>query len=138
MDPKITVNEYLAALRENHLLGLKCKECGFITAPPRLACRKCASQANEVTELSGKGKIVSFTTVYVAPEHRRGKTPYTVVLVELDEGSWIMGNVTGIDSTQTSMELIGARVMMDNTALSEEKELDDSMITPLFHIINQI
>jgi len=131
MDPKITVKEYLAALRENRLLGLKCRECGFITAPPRLACRKCAGQDNEIVELSGKGEIATFTSVYVAPEHRRGQTPYTVVLVQLNEGPWIMGNLTGIDPAQTSLEIIGKRVMMNNN-LSSLNSGNGDIIAPIF------
>ncbi len=115
MEPKITVKEYFAALRENRLLGVKCKNCGFITAPPRTACRKCSGMDTEPIELSGKGKIATFTSVHVAPENHRGQTPYLVVIVELDEGSWIMGNLSGIDPQNASIELIGRRVTMKNS-----------------------
>lgn len=130
MEPKITVKEYLAALRENRLLGVKCKVCGFITAPPRLACRKCSGLDTELVELSGKGKIVTFTSVHVPPVNHRGRAPYLVVMVELDEGSWIMGNLSGADPANSSMELIGLRVTMKNPPPSGEKELEDP--APLF------
>jgi len=32
MDPKITVTDYMSALGENKLMGLKCHSCGFVTA----------------------------------------------------------------------------------------------------------
>ncbi len=131
MEPKISVKEYLTALTENRLLGLKCKDCGFVTAPPRLACRKCGNQDAEVVELSGKGKIVTFTSVHIPPESRRGQTPYLVVMVELDEGPWIMGNLNGTDPANATMELIDKRVIMKNQPLSGEQKPEDG-VAPLF------
>lgn len=136
VEPKITVKDYLAALRENRLLGLKCRECGFITAPPRLACRHCSGRNSEILELSGKGKIATFTSVYIPPESRRGKTPYTVVLVELDEGPWIMGNLSGVDPAQISLEIIGHSVIMNNTLLLQGESPEDDIIAPLFELAN--
>ena len=113
-DSIISVQDYQSALRENRLLGLKCGQCGFITAPPRWTCRQCAGQELSPLELSGKGKITSFTSVHVAPHSRQGHTPYLVVLVELEEGSWIMGNLHGIDPDSATLDLIGRAVKMDN------------------------
>ena len=130
MESKITVKEYLAALRENRLLGIKCTECGFITAPPRLACRKCAGQDTEVVELSGKGQIATFTSIYIPVESRRGHTPYLVVMVALDEGPWIMGNLSGVDPATASLELIGQRVKIKMPPSGEDISPDG--IAPLF------
>ena len=58
-------------------------------------------------ELKGSGKIRTFTTVNVASEGLEDEVPYTIVMVELDEGPWLMGNLDGIDPQNTSMELIG-------------------------------
>jgi uncharacterized protein len=135
MELKFTVKEYLAALKENKLLGLKCKECGFITTPPRLSCRKCAGQDSDIVELSGRGKIVTFTSVYVATQSRHGKTPYIVVMVELDEGPWIMGNLSGTDPSTASMELVDRRVTMNNTLITGDKEPVDG-VAPLFILDN--
>jgi uncharacterized OB-fold protein len=131
MDSKISVKEYLAALKENRLLGVKCRECGFVTAPPRLACRQCAGHITDLTQLSGKGRVASFTSVFLPPESHRGKAPYLVVMVELDEGPWIMGNLSGVDPAAASMELIGKRVTMNNTLLSG-KDMSEKPIAPLF------
>ncbi|MFC1912204.1 Zn-ribbon domain-containing OB-fold protein [Chloroflexota bacterium] len=66
----------------------------------------------EVIELAGKGKIQTFTTCNVAPEGREDELPYVILLVEFDEGPWVMGNLTGIDPNKATMELIGKRVIM--------------------------
>ena len=126
MASNITVKEYFAALKENRLPGVKCKSCGFVTSPPRLACRKCGGHDTQLVELSGKGKIVTFTSVYIPPENRRNQAPYLVVMVELDEGPWIMGNLNGLDPTTATIELIGKRVKMDNTSLDKTDPKSDA------------
>jgi uncharacterized protein len=114
MEPVLTTAEYLEALKNNRLLGLKCKECDFITTPPRVACRQCGGLDNQTVELAGKGTIVTFTSIHLGVESRRGKTPYLVVMVKLDEGPWIMGNLEGVDPSNVTLDLIGKRVIMKN------------------------
>lgn len=115
----ISVKDYQSALRENRLPGVKCGECGFVTAPPRWACRKCGSSNLSLLQLSGRGKVASFTSIHVATSSRHGHTPYLVVLVELEEGSWIMGNLHGIDADSAKLDLIGCSVKMDNRPENE-------------------
>jgi len=131
MDSEISIKEYLTALAGNRLLGLKCSECGFITAPPRLACRKCGGLILEAVELTGKGKIVTFTVVHLPPESRRGQPPYLVVMVELDEGPWIMGNLSGQEPAKATLELIGKRVTTKNQPLPEGQKPEKG-VSPLF------
>ncbi len=122
----LNVKEYLAALEDNRLLGLKCKKCGFITAPPRMACRRCGGYDSEVVELSGKGKIATFTSVHVSAEARRGKTPYLVVLVELEEGPWIMGNLLGVDPSTASFDLMDRKVTLVKVPPSPDRKNEDT------------
>lgn len=131
MEAKISVKEYLTALAENKLLGLKCQDCGFMTSPPRFACRKCGGQDMEIADLSGKGKIVTFTVVQIPSEIRRGLQPYLVVMVELDEGPWIMGNIDGIKPADATLGLIGKRVTMKNPPLAPGQKPEDG-VAPMF------
>ncbi len=112
MEYKLTYKAYNEALKKNKLIGLKCTKCNAITVPPKMVCRQCTGTDFEIIELKGTGKIQTFTTAFVAAEGRQGETPYTIVLVELDEGPWIMGNLIDIDPTRATMELIGRRVKM--------------------------
>jgi len=129
---KLAFKEYNRALRQNKLLGLRCQQCGAVTIPPQMVCGKCASSTMDIVELSGRGKIQSFTTVYVAPEGRREEAPYIIVLVELDEGPWIMGNLIGIDPGQAGMELIGRRVEMGHRVFRGDEYSDGEAAGPLF------
>ena len=134
MGNKLTFEAYNEALKGNKLLGLKCKDCGTVTVPPKMACRQCASPDMEVVELKGKGKIQTFTTVHVAPEGRNDEVPYTIVMVELDEGPWIMGNLVSIEPEKATMELIGKKVKMDNKVFSGDKYSAGDAARPLFSL----
>ncbi len=112
MEYKLTFKEFDEALKNDRILGLKCQQCGNINVPPKMVCSKCTSPDMEVVELGSKGKIQTFTTVNVAPEGRENEVPYIIVLVELDEGPWLMGNLADIDPSKATMELIDQRVSM--------------------------
>ncbi len=116
MEYKLSYKEYREALKQQKLMGLKCKSCGAVTVPPKMVCRSCASPDLEVVELKGAGKIQTFTTCNVAPEGREDEVPYIISLVELDEGPWLTGNIIGVDPEKATMEtLIGKRVKMTKT-----------------------
>jgi len=129
---KLAFKEYNRALKQNKLLGLKCQECGAITVPPQMVCGKCASSAMDIVELNGRGEVQTFTTVYVAAEGRQDEIPYIIVLVRLDEGPWIMGDLIGIDPDQATMELIGRRVVMGHKVFCGDKYSDGEAARPLF------
>src|SRR4030067_1604964 len=104
MGLKLIFKDYNEALKQNKLLGLKCRACGAITIPRKMACRQCASPDMETVEVKSSGKIRTFTTVFVGAEGRESEVPYIVVIVELEEGPWLMGNLEGIDAKAASAE----------------------------------
>ncbi|MBM4446457.1 MAG: Zn-ribbon domain-containing OB-fold protein [Chloroflexi bacterium] len=134
MEHKLSFKQYNEALKQNKLLGLKCKQCGNIIVPPKIACGNCSSTELDIVELSGKGKIQTFTTVFVAPEGREGECPYVIVLVELDEGPWIMGNLTGIDPSKVTMEIMGKKVQMGHAVFPGDKYSAGDEAKPLFSL----
>ena len=135
MEYKLIFKDYNEALKKNKLLGLKCKACGAITVPPKMVCRQCTSLDMEIVELKGTGKIQTFTTVNVASEGRESEVPYTIVLVELDEGPWIMGNLIDIDPAEASMELIGRKVKMGVEVFPGDKYSAGDGARPLFSFV---
>ena len=136
MEYKLTFKDYNEALKENRLLGLKCRSCGAITALPKMVCRQCTGSDMDIIELKGTGKIRTFTTVYVASEGREDEIPYTIVMVELDVGPWIMGNLDGIEPAQANMELVGKKVKMGNKVFPGDKYSAGEGTRPLFSIVN--
>ena len=134
MEHKLTFKGYKEALKQNKLLGLKCKQCGTITVPPKIACGNCASADLDIVELSGKGKIQTFTTVFVPPEGRESECPYVIVLVELDEGPWIMGNLTVIDPNKVTMDIMGKKVKMGHAVFPGDRYSAGDEARPLFSL----
>ncbi len=114
MEYKLTFKQFSEALKNNKILGLKCQKCGNINVPPKMVCGKCTGTDMAIVELGGKGKIQTFTTINVAAEGRENEVPYTVIMVELDEGPWLMGNLGNVDPVKATMELIGKRVKMEH------------------------
>jgi len=136
MEHKLIFKDYNEALKQNKLLGLKCQACGAITVPPKMVCRQCTSPDMEITALEGTGKIRTFTTVYVAAEGREEEVPYVIVMVELDEGPWLMGNLGDIDPNQATMELIGKKVKMGHKVFSGDKYSAGEGTSPFFSLTN--
>jgi len=69
--------------------GTECKACGGLAMPPRLLC-ECGHEMVPFT-FSGRGRIVSYTTIHVAPAGFNA--PYNIALVQLEEGPVISGAV---------------------------------------------
>ncbi len=135
MEHKLIFKDYNEALKEDRLLGLKCRACGAITIPPKIVCRQCQSPDMEVVEVAGSGKIKTFTTVFVAAEGREAEVPYIIVIVALDAGPWVMGNLEGIDPEAASMELIGRKVKMGHSVFPGDKYSAGEGARPLFRLV---
>ena len=81
------------AAREHKLLLQQCGNCSHFQFYPRPYCLECQSDDVSWVEASGKGTVYSQTTVHVqvSPDFN---PPYTVVLVELEEGPRLLGHVS--------------------------------------------
>jgi uncharacterized OB-fold protein len=132
MEQKLYFKDYNEALKQNKLLGLKCRQCNAITVPPKMACRQCGSPDMEVVEVKTNGKIKTFTTVFVGAEGRESEVPYILVIVELEEGPWVMGNLEGVDPKTATMDLIGKKVKMGNKIFPGDKYSAGESARPIF------
>lgn len=90
MSEPLTVDEFYAFAAEGKLVGLECVS-GHVTVPPRRTCRTCGATILKKRELSGMAKVITWTEVYVKSQEFPLDTPYTLVLVELNEGGTMMG-----------------------------------------------
>ncbi|MCL5068794.1 MAG: OB-fold domain-containing protein [Thaumarchaeota archaeon] len=97
MEDRLTIDKFYELGRSGNLVGLVCDQ-GHVTIPPRASCRLCDSLKLKSKYLSGKGKIVSFTQVYVKTKEFPINTPYTLALVRLEEGGNLLGVVDPIPS----------------------------------------
>lgn len=107
-----TATSFQAYLDEGKLMGARCVETGEIFVPPRPMCPRTYSTNMEWVELSGKGKLVAFTAVYVGttPMVEAGygrENPYVAGIVELAEGPRFSALITGVDAHQPETIRIG-------------------------------
>ena len=132
MEYKLNFRTYSNALKKNKLLGLRCNSCDTITCPPKMTCESCTGTDLEIVELSGTGKIMTFTTTFVAPLGREVEAPYTIVMVELDEGPWIAGNLIDIDPSRADITLISQKVKLGHKVFPGDMYSDGEAARPLF------
>ena len=91
----------------------------------------------ETIELKGSGRIKTFTTVFVAAEGLEEEVPYTIVMVELDDGPWIMGNLERIEPEQATMDIIGKAVTMGHKVFPGDKYSAGEGARPVFTLAGQ-
>jgi uncharacterized protein len=135
MEQKLYFKDYNEALKQNKILGLKCKACGALTVPPKMACRQCGSLDMEAVDVKTNGRIRTFTSVFVGAEGRESEVPYILVIVELEEGPWLMGNLEGIDPKTATMDIIGKKVTMGNKVFAGDKYSAGEAARPVFKIM---
>ncbi|MCA9505167.1 MAG: Zn-ribbon domain-containing OB-fold protein [Spirochaetaceae bacterium] len=102
--------------REGTLRVQRCRDCQTLVFIPQPCCGNCLSERLEWVDSSGRGTIYSYTTVY-RPQQPVFETPYTVVIVELEEGWHMLSNLLGVAPDDVR---IGAEVEVDFHAMSDE------------------
>jgi len=101
----------------------RCDACASVYFPPRPFCPSCASRKVSVFKASGKGKLYSYII-----HHRPAPgftPPYSIAVVELDEGPRMMTNIIDCPQTPEALEL-------DMKVEVAFEKLDDKVTLPLF------
>ena len=91
--------EYWAALKNHELRMQRCKNCGVLRYPVSPVCHKCLSDQADWEQLSGKGTLGTWIVVEQATGNKawQEEVPYTVALVNLEEGPRLTTNIVEID-----------------------------------------
>ena len=92
------LTEPLSPLVEIRLKGVKCRSCGAMALGEREYCINCTSSDLEEHVFSKYGKIYSYTVIRHAPPPpypQESFKPFPVAWVELEEGLYILSEVTG-------------------------------------------
>jgi hypothetical protein len=83
--PHTKVSDFADHLKGGRLMASRCTECGFTSFPPRADCPKCLNGEFEFTELSGRGRLVTYTRIDAAPAGFEEMAPYSIGVVDLEE-----------------------------------------------------
>ncbi len=115
------VSDFVKHLEKGRIMGTKCKKCGRLYFPPRADCADCLSSDMEWIPLSGRGKLITYTTAYFAPAGF--EAPYTLTLAELEEGvrvfTW-MSKEIGKDEIKIGMNVRLIPVKLEDERITYE------------------
>jgi len=102
-----TIEQFYKFIGERKLMGVKCNKCGLIFVPPRLMCPKCLSRNLSWIQLSNKGRLLTYTVIYVAPEEFQSMVPYALGIIELENGVRLPGIIRNVkhEDLKVGMEL---------------------------------
>lgn len=107
-EPSAVSTPFWTATEKRQLVMQRCESCDQLVWYPRFVCPHCGGFSLRWEELSGNG------VVYAVSVHHRAahvafaeRVPYSVVLVDLDEGVRMMSNVFGSPPTVGDAVSIG-------------------------------
>jgi hypothetical protein len=102
----------------HRLLVPRCTACGKWIWQPRPLCPRCHAPDPVWTQVSGDGHVVSWTVLHPPVlEVWADKVPFVVLLVELAEGTRMLGQLVGANGTLLQAEAadglgIGSKVAL--------------------------
>lgn len=84
---------FTLGLAAGRLRYQRCEDCDATLTGQHYACTHCASTRLAWCDAAGTGAVYAVSTVHRAPtESFRALVPYTLVLVDLDEGPRVMAH----------------------------------------------
>lgn len=76
------VNDFVDYLEKGKVMYTRCKDCGLVFFPPRADCYQCLTSNMEWLEVSGKGRLISYSKLEYAPVGFGDDLPYAIALLE--------------------------------------------------------
>jgi uncharacterized OB-fold protein len=101
------INDFIDYLDQGKIMGTRCKECGLLFFPPRADCHACFSSDMEWVEVSGTGKLVTYSKLEFAPIGFGDDLPYAIALLDYGDHK-IFGRIAGDvpeDELRVGMEM---------------------------------
>jgi uncharacterized OB-fold protein len=122
--PSVTQDNsfFFEGAKEGKLLIQRCSECGMLRHPPRPACPNCRSFLWDTLQASGRGTIYSYVVNHY-PQVPAFDYPLIVALVELEEGTRLVANVS---------HMTPETVAIGMPVVAEFESFDDELSLPVF------
>lgn len=76
------VNDFIDYLEKGKVMRTRCKGCGLVFFPPRADCYQCLSSDMEWMEVTGSGKLVTYSKLEFAPVGFGDDLPYCIALLD--------------------------------------------------------
>jgi uncharacterized protein len=113
---------FFEGAKQGTLLIQRCGACGILRHPPRPACASCGSFDWDTVASSGRGTVYSFVVMH-HPQIPGFDYPLPIAVVELEEGTRLVGDLIGVDPGDVR---IGMPVVAEMVAV------DDELTIPMF------
>lgn len=114
------VSDFVKYLEEGKIMATRCSECGKLYFPPRADCPDDLSMDMKWEKLSGRCKLLTYTTAHFAPTGFEDDLPYTIALAQCEEGVKVYALLskdineneirTGMDLRLTPLRLPNGRI----------------------------
>jgi uncharacterized OB-fold protein len=95
----------------------KCSKCGYIAFPPRLICPECGNRKFDNYILKDVGKILTYTTIEVGPPEFADQVPYSVAIIELEDGVKITAQIADAEPEKIK---IGSKVHLEFRKIQQD------------------
>jgi len=105
------VNDFIDYLEQGKIMGTVCKDCGQKFFPPRAQCYKSLSSNMDWFEVTGKGKLLSFSTLRYGPTGFTDELPYTIALVDYGDYK-VFGRIDPAVSNPDDTLKVGMEMMV--------------------------
>jgi len=80
------VADFAKYLEKGKIMATRCSKCGKLYFPPRADCPDDLSTDMTWEELSGRCRLLTYTTAHFAPAGFEDDVPYTIALAHCEEG----------------------------------------------------
>jgi uncharacterized OB-fold protein len=117
------VDHFVDLLDGGRVAGTRCTKCDQSFFPPRADCCKCLSDEMEWFEITGTGKLISYSTLSYAPTGFEQDLPYTIALVQFGDKVRLFGRLSKeirAEEITIGMDLRVAPVELPNGQISYE------------------
>jgi uncharacterized OB-fold protein len=113
-------NDFVDYLEKGKVMGTCCKDCGLVFFPPRTDCHQCLADNTEWFEVSGTGKLLTYSKLQFAPVGFEEDLPYCIAV--LDYGDYkVFGRISGDvpeEEIKVGMEMITTANFLPNGQLN--------------------
>ena len=101
----------------------RCDDCQQVYFPPRPFCPSCASR--KVSIFTASGKAILYSYVINHRPHPAFDGPYSIAVVQLEEGPRMMANIINVEQTPEAL-------VLDMPLEVIFEELDEQISLPYF------
>lgn len=76
------VNDFIDHLKAGKVMGTRCKDCDRAFFPPRSDCPQCLTSRMGWFEITGPGRLISYSRLQFAPVGFQEDVPYCIAVLD--------------------------------------------------------